>query len=230
MVVVFFGHSHVSKAFPSSASMMRLQSPLHSSASDVQHSLEQGKVEALFNDFVDFLKKQQTEIITEIEATIERNSGETFGCDTWGVFDAEADTTNMKSGGITRVIQGGDCIEKGACSFTLISDGILTKERAANIRARQFREGDTEAINIAAGDTYSAAALSMVLHSRSPLVPTFRSDVRVFLVRDQDTGESWAWFGGELLSISPSYACMIRHIMYLTMFHLRLFFGKEEQI
>jgi len=171
-----------------------------------QHSLEQGKTEALFDDFVEFLKEQQTAIIAEIESTIERNSGATFCRDTWGCFDddetASNDTNNnpnnnsvIKSGGITRVLQGGDCIEKGACSLTLISEGILTKERAANIRARQFREGDTEAMNIQAGDTYSAAALSMVLHSRSPLVPTFRSDVRVFLVTDQDTSESWAWFG-----------------------------------
>lgn len=176
-----------------------------SKTEQLQHSLEQGKTEKLFDDFVEFLKEQQTTIVKEIESTIERNSGATFCRDTWGCFDKEQEgdeeeeagknSVTTKSGGITRVLQGGDCIEKGACSFTLIDDGILTKERAANIRARQFREGDTEALNIQAGDTYSAAALSMVLHSRSPLVPTFRSDVRVFLVTDQDTKESWAWFG-----------------------------------
>jgi len=194
----------------------RITRPLQASSDAlVQHSLERSKVEALFSDFVEFLKDQQNSIIEEIEGTIERNSGKTFSRDCWGRFgeDEEAaaqqrtqqqQSPSSSSGGITRVLQGGDAIEKGACSFTLIQDGVLTTERAANIRARQFREGDTEALNIQAGDTYSAAALSVVLHSRSPLVPTFRSDVRVFLVRDQDTGESWAWFGGGA-DLTPYY-------------------------
>ena len=70
--------------------------------------------------------------------------------------------------------------------------------------------------NIHAGDEYAAAALSMVLHSKSPHVPTFRSDVRVFLVKHKNEHEStnngangdangaqssesmstMAWFGG----------------------------------
>jgi coproporphyrinogen III oxidase len=35
--------------------------------------------------------------------------------------------------------------------------------------------------------------LSIVLHSRSPMVPTFRSDVRIFLVQSDTT--EMAWFG-----------------------------------
>ena len=187
-----------------------------SSSSSISSTMEQGRARALFDDFVEFLIQQQTAIIDEIESTIELSSPARFCRDTWGCFDDNNDPTNKnennnnKSGGITRVLQGGDCIEKGACSLTLIGHGILTAERAANIRARQSsvagdgggEQNDTLRHMAQAGETYSAAALSMVLHSRSPLVPTFRSDVRVFLVTDQETQESSAWFGESFLPMS----------------------------
>eukprot|EP00543_Licmophora_paradoxa_P013710 CAMPEP_0202470552 /NCGR_PEP_ID=MMETSP1360-20130828/81990_1 /ASSEMBLY_ACC=CAM_ASM_000848 /TAXON_ID=515479 /ORGANISM="Licmophora paradoxa, Strain CCMP2313" /LENGTH=281 /DNA_ID=CAMNT_0049096287 /DNA_START=20 /DNA_END=865 /DNA_ORIENTATION=+ len=113
-------------------------------------------------------------------------------------------TNQFTSGGITRVIQGGDIIEKGACSFTLIQKGVLSAERAKAIRSRQ------STLDVKPGDTYSAAALSIVLHTRSPKIPTFRSDVRIFLVssstnreNDDDT-ETMAWFGGGA-DLTPYY-------------------------
>ena len=175
--------------------------------------------DALFDDFVDFLLTQQSDIIQQIEALEkEHGSDAQFTNDTWGMF-TESETTQNKGddtdtvtkpvGGITRVIQGGTVVEKGACSLTLIGQGILSAERAATIRARSNA-------NIHAGDEYAAAALSMVLHSKSPHVPTFRSDVRVFLVKHKNDHESinndtngdangaqssesmstMAWFGG----------------------------------
>jgi coproporphyrinogen III oxidase len=160
----------------------------------------------LFDEFVAFLLCQQEAIISEIEETIERTSGATFGTDKWGGFAREEhtgiSTPDLPSGGITRVIQGGDVIEKGACSLTLIRNGKLTAERAATIRGRQA--SDSTAATIQAGDTYSAVALSMVLHSRSPMVPTFRSDVRVFLVTEKSSGSALAWFGGGA-DLTPYY-------------------------
>ena len=175
-----------------------------SSTRQVPHSTEQqDRTRALFDDFVDFLIQQQTKIIDEIESTIEKCSNTRFSRDTWGCFDDKTKEASTNSGGITRVLQGGDCIEKGACSLTVIGNGILSAERAATIRARQSVRDAGEPqehppLQIRAGDTYSAAALSMVLHSKSPLVPTFRSDVRVFLVTDQETQESAAWLGESL--------------------------------
>jgi coproporphyrinogen III oxidase len=147
---------------------------------------------AIFFDFVDFLKKTQREIIEKIEEM--DGSGVSFTNDTWGVFQEGNDEERL-SGGITRVFQGGNVIEKGACSLTLIRRGILTAERAAAIRSRQD-------LDIKAGDVYSAAALSIVLHSRSPSVPTFRSDVRVFFV--QSDTDTMAWFGGGA-DLTPYY-------------------------
>jgi len=154
----------------------------------------------IFQEFTEFLQKKQTEIISTLEAM--DGSGAEFTRDTWGKFSTEEDddksATRNNSGGITRVIQGGDIIEKGACSFTLIQQGVLTAERAAAIRGRQ-----KDGFPVNAGDTYSAAALSIVLHSRSPLVPTFRSDVRIFLVQ-HSADTSMAWFGGGA-DLTPYY-------------------------
>lgn len=95
-------------------------------------------------------------------------SGQKFSRDGWGVFtDKESSNVEVEggTGGITRVIQGGDVVEKGACSLTIIENGRLTKERAETISARQ------EDLEVGEGDVYSAAALSVVLHTRSPFVP-----------------------------------------------------------
>lgn len=150
----------------------------------------------IFTDFVDFLKQKQADIIAEMEGL---ENGSKFSRDGWGIFaeDGLTDTSSFKSGGITRVIQGGNIIEKGACSLTLIQEGVLSADRAATIRARQSEDV------VVAGDVYSAAALSIVFHTRSPLVPTFRSDVRIFMVRT-GKGRFLAWFGGGA-DLTPYY-------------------------
>ncbi|KAL9187170.1 hypothetical protein ACHAXT_010890 [Thalassiosira profunda] len=133
-------------------------------------------------------------MIEEVESA--DGSGEKFSRDGWGAFATDIkEKAGAKSGGITRVIQGGDVVEKGACSLTIIREGILTADRAATIRGRQGDDG----LQVKEGDIYSAAALSVVLHTRNCFVPTFRSDVRIFLVQSaNDDGESKsvAWFGG----------------------------------
>eukprot|EP00584_Thalassiosira_punctigera_P001255 CAMPEP_0172526788 /NCGR_PEP_ID=MMETSP1067-20121228/1624_1 /TAXON_ID=265564 ORGANISM="Thalassiosira punctigera, Strain Tpunct2005C2" /NCGR_SAMPLE_ID=MMETSP1067 /ASSEMBLY_ACC=CAM_ASM_000444 /LENGTH=317 /DNA_ID=CAMNT_0013310377 /DNA_START=334 /DNA_END=1287 /DNA_ORIENTATION=+ len=139
-------------------------------------------------------------MIAEIEDA--DGSDEVFSKDGWGAFEDGNGGDNAKSGGITRVIQGGNVVEKGACSLTVIRDGVLTADRAATIRGRQERaegsgDADGDGLVVQEGDVYSAAALSVVLHTRNPFVPTFRSDVRIFLVKSAEKdGQSVAWFGG----------------------------------
>jgi coproporphyrinogen III oxidase len=145
----------------------------------------------LFEQFVEMLQQKQEEIINTLEQV--DGSGQKFTNDTWGFF-ADGDGG---SGGITRVIQGGDLIEKGAVSFTLVRRGVLSDARAAAIRQRQSID------EIRAGDTYATAALTTVQHARNPMVPTFRSDVRMFLVSTAN-GQSMAWFGGGA-DLTPNY-------------------------
>lgn len=163
--------------------------------------------ETIFEEFVQFILEHQSSMIHEIEQI--DGSGASFSLDGWGAFkngDDNGDIIQQKmSGGITRVLQGGNVVEKGACSLTIIRDGVLSVERAKTISGRNNHDrGVNEADNnhepiVQAGDMYSAAALSVVLHTRNPFVPTFRSDVRIFLVKssnDSSLGSSVAWFGG----------------------------------
>ncbi|KAG7372105.1 coproporphyrinogen III oxidase [Nitzschia inconspicua] len=158
-------------------------------------SVSTDDINDIFEDFVIFLQDKQTEIIETVERM--DGSGSKFTTDKWGLFDNT--NHNATSGGITRVIQGGNVVEKGACSLTLIRRGVLSAERAAAIRSRQDDDSP-----IRAGDAYSAAALSIVFHTRSPLIPTFRSDVRIFLVESNNSKERIAFFGGGA-DLTPYY-------------------------
>ena len=159
--------------------------------------------EEIFELFTQFIINHQTSMIAEIEHA--DGSGVAFSMDGWGAFLYGKTNDTTQSGGITRVIQGGNVVEKGACSLTVIRNGILTADRAATIRGRQQESdsNDDDKLIVQEGDTYSAAALSVVLHTTNPFVPTFRSDVRIFLVKSskqqglkEDAVKSVAWFGG----------------------------------
>jgi coproporphyrinogen III oxidase len=157
--------------------------------------------EEIFELFTQFIINHQTSMIAEIEHA--DGSGVTFSLDGWGAFLDGKTNDTTHSGGITRVIQGGNVVEKGACSLTIIRNGILTADRAATIRGRQSDSDEDDKLVVQEGDTYSAAALSVVLHTKNPFVPTFRSDVRIFLVKsskqqgvEEDAVKSVAWFGG----------------------------------
>jgi len=155
-------------------------------------TLDNDSPDDIFEQFTKLLMKHQTSMIAEIEQA--DGSNISFSKDGWGAFE-NGKSDDTKSGGITRVIQGGNVVEKGACSLTIIRNGVLTADRAATISGRQAENED--GLVVQEGDIYSAAALSVVLHTRNPYVPTFRSDVRIFLVKSKDEeGKSVAWFGG----------------------------------
>jgi coproporphyrinogen III oxidase len=69
--------------------------------------------------------------------------------------------------------------------------GELSKERAAAMSSRG-RAAE-------AGQPYAAAACSLVFHSASPMVPTFRADVRHFELEGGD-----GWYGGGA-DLTPYY-------------------------
>ena len=139
--------------------------------------------------FAAFLSDQQASIVAELEAL--DGGGAAFGADAWARDDG--------SRGLTRVIEGGDVIEKGCVSTSFI-EGTLTRERAAAMTARG-RAG----VDAAGGQRFRAEALSLVLHARSPRVPTLRGDARRFVVLDDDGAAPRAsWFGGGC-DLTPAY-------------------------
>ena len=86
-------------------------------------------------------------------------------------------------GGVTRVLAGGARIEKGGVNVSRVQ-GAVPPRMAARL------PGD--------GDAFAAVGLSLVIHPRSPFIPTTHMNVRL-LARG-----SKAWFGGGA-DLTPHY-------------------------
>lgn len=132
-------------------------------------------------DFHQLLLKTQQNIIQEAESL--ESSGQTFLIDKWATAPSRS--------GITAVMQDGCLLEKGAVNVSFVQ-GKLTPERAMAMSSRG------RGIHRAGGQSYSAAALSLVFHPANPFVPTLRADVRLFQVEGQ------AWYGGGC-DLTPAY-------------------------
>jgi coproporphyrinogen III oxidase len=88
-------------------------------------------------------------------------------------------------GGRTRIIQHGNVIEKGGVLFSAVHGPVpefLTKENAK-----------------AAGHTFYAAGVSIVIHPSNPMVPIIHMNVRYF----EMSNGTW-WFGGGI-DLTPHY-------------------------
>lgn len=99
------------------------------------------------------------------------------------------------------VLQNGAVFEKGGINVSFVH-GTLSEARAKAMSARG-RE-------VAQGTPYRAAALSLVLHTMSPFLPTLRADVRVFAAGDK----VWAGGGADLTPFyihRPSFAAFHAH-------------------
>ena len=84
-------------------------------------------------------------------------------------------------GGITRVLADGAVFEKGGVNFSQVS-GEMAEDFAKQIPGE--------------GRNFTAAGVSLVLHPRSPFVPTVHANFR-FLTAEQ-------WFGGGA-DLTPYY-------------------------
>lgn len=148
-----------------------------------------------FARFAEFLLETQRDICQQAEIS----DGGPEGCGDDGekerttfCYDSWERDAPTKGFGITRVLEGGELLEKAACSVSIIH-GVLTPERAQAMSSRGRANIDPQG-----GQSYSAAAMSLVFHTASPLVPTFRADVRYLEVAEE------GWFGGGA-DLTPYY-------------------------
>jgi coproporphyrinogen III oxidase len=105
------------------------------------------------------------------------------GLDGSGRFREDAWDRPGGGGGRTRVMSDGGVFEKGGVNFSQVS-GQLAEEFARQIPGE--------------GRAFSATGISLVLHPRSPLVPTVHANFR-FLSKGQRQ-----WFGGGA-DLTPYY-------------------------
>jgi coproporphyrinogen III oxidase len=95
-------------------------------------------------------------------------------------------------GGVSRILTDGVTFEKAGINRSAV-EGVLVPELAQRIGARGAQAA-----------TFFVTGLSLVVHPRSPLVPTVHLNVRYFEIGDP-TGEPVdAWFGGGT-DLTPTY-------------------------
>lgn len=93
-------------------------------------------------------------------------------------------------GGRTRIILGGDCIEKGGVNFSAVHGNLPDKIAAA--------------LQLPSSAFY-ATGVSIVLHPHNPLVPIIHMNVRYFETDPvAGKGEKTWWFGGGI-DLTPHY-------------------------
>lgn len=84
--------------------------------------------------------------------------------------------------GITKVLSGGNVIEKGGVNFSHVYGSSLP------VSATQKRPE-------LAGRAFQAMGISLVIHPRNPYAPTSHANIRLFVAEKEGEKPVW-WFGG----------------------------------
>ncbi|MCX2739352.1 oxygen-dependent coproporphyrinogen oxidase [Pontibacter anaerobius] len=120
-----------------------------------------------------FMRQFQSDLCYALENT---DGGATFTSDEW--------VHEGGGGGVSRVIEGGNVLEKGGVNFSAVQ-GELSPQF---LKALQMPDPN-----------YFATGVSVVMHPHSPMVPITHMNVRYF-----EAGNGQAWFGGGI-DLTPIY-------------------------
>jgi len=121
----------------------------------------------------EYLLRLQDRIVSRFEAL----DGKAFLRDEWQRPEG--------GGGISRLLEGGDLLERGGVGFSHVTGTKLPPSASAHRPE-------------IAGKPWEAMGVSLVLHPRNPYVPTVHMNVRFFSAQD-----TW-WFGGGM-DLTPYY-------------------------
>jgi len=114
------------------------------------------------------------------------------GLDRGGAFREDCWERPGGGGGVSRVLTEGATFEKAGINRSAV-EGLLVPELAQRIGA----QGSQAA-------TFFVTGLSLVIHPRSPMVPTVHLNVRYFEIGDASGEAVDAWFGGGT-DLTPTY-------------------------
>lgn len=110
-----------------------------------------------------------------------------------GQFDEDAWQREGGGGGLSRMLADGATFEKAGINRSIV-DGILDPAMAERLDGRQTEEPTQ----------FFAAGMSLVVHPRSPMIPTVHLNVRYLELASQDGRLTDAWFGGGT-DLTPTY-------------------------
>ncbi len=91
-------------------------------------------------------------------------------------------------GGVTRVLSEGQLFEQAAVNFS-------------HVRGATLPQSASEQRPELAGRSFEAVGLSLIIHPRSPFIPTTHMNLRLFLA----SGETPVWWFGGGLDLTPYY-------------------------
>jgi len=130
----------------------------------------------------DYLMGLQEAIVSRFEAL----DGKPFLRDEWKRPEG--------GGGISRLLEGGELLERGGVGFSHVTGDKLPPSASAHRPE-------------IAGRPWEAMGVSLVFHPRNPYVPTVHMNVRFFVARGREapagSDDAW-WFGGGM-DLTPYY-------------------------
>jgi coproporphyrinogen III oxidase len=112
-----------------------------------------------------------------IVSAMQREDGKAFLRDEW--------IRPEGGGGVTRIVEGGDLLERAGVGFSHVKGTALPPSASAHRPE-------------IAGRPWEAMGVSLVFHPRNPYIPTVHMNVRFFMA-----GDVW-WFGGGM-DLTPYY-------------------------
>jgi coproporphyrinogen III oxidase len=127
---------------------------------------------------LNYLQSLQAKIIEALELV----DGKTFLHDGWNRPEG--------GGGATCILEDGNVFERAGVGFSHVLGNKLPP--AATIAHPE-----------AAGRTWQAMGVSLVLHPRNPYAPTVHMNIRFFVAEKEDEAPIW-WFGGGM-DLTPYY-------------------------
>ncbi len=125
-----------------------------------------------------FLTRLQDAIVERLTAL----DGAPFRRDEW--------VREQGGGGVSCLIENGALFERGGVNFSHVTGGALPPSASANRPEL-------------AGRAFEAMGVSLVMHPRSPFVPTVHMNVRFFVATHAGSDPVW-WFGGGM-DLTPYY-------------------------
>ena len=126
----------------------------------------------------DYLTGLQDRIVARLEAI----DGGSFRRDAWDRPEG--------GGGVSRLIEEGNVLERGGVNFSDVRGTALPSSATAH-------RPDL------AGRAWQAMGVSLVLHPRNPHAPTAHMNVRMFVATREGSDPAW-WFGGGM-DLTPYY-------------------------
>jgi len=105
-------------------------------------------------------------------------------------FRQEAWQRPEGGGGISRLIEEGNILERGGVNFSHVMGDSLPPSASAHRPEL-------------AGRRWQAMGVSLVMHSRNPYAPTSHMNVRCFVAEKEGEAPAW-WFGGGM-DLTPYY-------------------------